>query len=150
MKYKSKDGEAGYPGNLDLSVNIYFNNGYIFFFLYKILILNQITYWLLNNNSLRIDYEATTDKPTIVNLTNHTYFNLKGAGNGDITDHYLKLNSDQLVEIDKGLIPTGNLLAVLNTPFDFKRFKKISQSINDKSNIQIKYGNGLDHCFKIN
>lgn len=77
----------------------------------------------MNEDSLRIDYEATTDKPTVINPANHAYFNLKGHGKGDITDHFLKIFSDKIVEVNEGLIPTGNLLPVKDTPFDFKKYK---------------------------
>jgi len=101
LTYLSKDGEAGYPGNLEL----------------------QVTYWLLNNNSIKIDYVAKTDKATVLNPTNHSYFNLKGNGKGDILDHHVKIHSDKILEANNGLIPTGNFYSVENTPFDFRKMK---------------------------
>ena len=97
MSYKAKDGEEGYPGNLDI----------------------KITYQLTNSNEIVVDYLATTDKATPVNLTQHTYFNLKGEGEGDILSHELMLNAKKFTPVDKGLIPTGELRDVAGTPFDF-------------------------------
>jgi len=109
----------------------------------------KVTYWLLNENALRIDYSATVkDKPTILNLTNHTYFNLEGEDTEKaITGHHLKINSDYILENDTTSIPTGTFLPVENTPFDFKKFKKIESGINDTDNNQISIGKGYDHCF---
>ena len=125
LSYLSRDMEEGYPGNLNVSV----------------------TYFISNENSLEFEYVATSDKKTVVNLTQHSYFNLKG--DGDILDHELMLNASKYVPIDSTLIPTGELPPVEDTPFDFTISKKIGQDIDD-DHQQIKYGNGFDHCWIIN
>ena len=99
LHYLSKDGQEGYPGNLDVTV----------------------TYVLTNNNELKVDFDAATDKPTICNLSQHSYFNLKGHGNGDILDHQLMINADYFTPVDEALIPTGRLLPVKATPMDFTK-----------------------------
>ncbi|MBN1154441.1 galactose mutarotase [candidate division KSB1 bacterium] len=127
LSYLSEDGEEGYPGNLTV----------------------KVIYTLTNDNTLQIDYEATTDQPTIVNLTNHSYFNLKDAGATPILDHELMLDADYITPVDKTLIPTGELRPVSGTPFDFTTSTPIGARI-DAEDQQIKFGLGYDHNFVIN
>ncbi len=127
LTYLSKDGEEGYPGNLSV----------------------KVIYKLTNENELRINYEATTDQPTVCNLTNHTYFNLKDAGVSSILDHELMLDADYLTPVDATLIPTGELQPVAGTPFDFKTPTAIGARINAEDE-QIKFGLGYDHNFVLN
>lgn len=120
---RSPDGEEGYPGNLDASV----------------------TYTLTNDDELKVEFSATTDAPTVVNLTNHNYWNLKGAGAGDILGHELTLAADKYLPVDDGLIPTGELTDVKGTPLDFTSPRRIGERIK-----QIKADPvGYDYCFAL-
>ncbi len=123
LNYLSKDGEEGYPGNLDVTVN----------------------YILNKDNELIIDYKAITDKTTHLNLTNHSYFNLSGNFNNNILNHELWLNSNTFIPTDNEAIPFGTIDSVINTPFDFTKRKKIGERINEK-NQQLINGKGYDHC----
>jgi len=127
LKYLSKDMEEGYPGNLNTTV----------------------TYEIKNDNSIEIIYEAQTDKTTIVNLTQHSYFNLSGDFNQSILNHKIKINADLFLPVNKSLIPTGEKSDVSMTPFDFRNFKNIEKDINT-DDLQLNYGNGYDHCWVLN
>jgi len=127
LSYLSKDMEEGYPGNLE----------------------TKVTYTLNNKDELSVNYEATTDKPTIVNLTQHSYFNLTADFDQDILGHELVINADSFLPVDNTLIPTGEFRDVTGTPFDFKTSKAIGIHI-DNENIQLKNGLGYDHCWVLN
>lgn len=127
FSYLSKDGEEGYPGNLTVKVK----------------------YTLTAANEVHLDYSATTDKTTVTNITNHTYFNLNGAGNGDILGEQLTLNASHYTPVDAGLIPTGVLEPVANTPFDFTKPAVIGSRINQAGNQQLKFAGGYDHNWVI-
>ena len=122
LSYLSEDGEEGYPGNLKVTVK----------------------YVWTNDNALEIHYKANTDKPTVVNLTSHGYFNL--AGKGDILGHELMINAEEMTPVDSGLIPTGEITKVEGTPFDFRALKAVGKDIA-ADDQQIEYGPGYDHNF---
>jgi aldose 1-epimerase len=122
LTYLSKDGEAGYPGNLTV----------------------KVTYTLEDDNALKLSYSASTDKSTVINLTNHSYFNLNGAGDKTITDHLVTIEANEFTPVDSTLIPTGKLQRVAGTPFDFRKPKLIGANIND-ADPQLKNGKGYDH-----
>lgn len=128
LHYLSKDMEEGYPGNLDVTV----------------------TYTLTDADELKIEYAATTDKPTVCNLTNHSYFNLAGQGQGDHSQHRLMINADAFTPVwDEGAIPTGEILAVRGTPMDFTHPTAIGLRIDDDYD-QLQFGNGYDHNYVLN
>ena len=123
LAYHSLDGEEGYPGALDIAVT-----------------------YTLTGDALRLEYEATTDAPTILNPTQHTYFNLAGEGSGDVLGHRLRIAAGRFVEVDAALSPTGHLAPVEGTPFDFREPRPIGARIRE-AHSQIVIGRGYDHCF---
>ena len=127
LTYTSADGEEGYPGTLT----------------------TEVIYTLTDANELKIDYHATTDKKTIINLTQHTYFNLTGNANQDILNHQLMMDAPQFLPVDKTLIPTNELKSVANTPFDFNTLTSIGSRIG-QDDEQLKFGMGYDHCWVLN
>ena len=127
LRYTSSDMEEGYPGNLDV----------------------KVTYTLTKDDELRVRYEAETDKKTIINLTQHSYFNLSAGLSRDILSHEITINSDSYLPVYQTLIPTGELRDVGGTPFDFRESKRIGDDINNEDK-QLNYGNGYDHCWVLN
>ncbi len=127
LMHVSDDGDEGYPGTLTATV----------------------VYTWTDSNELRIDYTATTSKPTVINLTNHSYFNLSAGTTPTIIDHELELSADRFTPVDKGLIPTGELRSVEGTPFDFRKARRIGQEIA-AADEQITFGGGYDHNFVLN
>src|SRR5690606_14706134 len=126
LKYLSKDGEEGFPGNLNV----------------------KVTYSLTDENELKMDYEATTDKKTVVNLTNHAFFNLNGEGAGTILNHTLQIFADEYTPVNSDLIPPG-IEKVGGTPLDFLNPTKIGERINQQ-NQQLNNADGYDHNFILN
>jgi aldose 1-epimerase len=126
LSLHSPDGEEGYPGNMDVSVR----------------------YTLTNQNEVRVKYRANSDRKTIVNLSQHSYFNLRGEGNGTALDHHIQISASQFIPVDKNLSPTGEIRSVAGTPFDFLESRPISSSIRS-SYDQIRLGRGYDHCYAI-
>lgn len=124
LHYTSPDGEENYPGTLSVDV----------------------VYTLQKDNALRIDYRATTDKATVINLTNHTYFNLSGMKR-DVLNQELMMKADKFLPTDKTQIPTGELRSVTGTAFDFTKFTAVGTRISDTTDTQIRYGSGYDHCW---
>jgi len=127
LRYTSADGEEGYPGTLHATV----------------------TYTLTDRNELAIEYQATTDKPTPINLTNHSYFNLAGEGSGTVLGQVVTIDADRYVPVDSTFIPTGDLASVNGTPFDFRKPTAIGARI-DQPDPQLKNGHGYDHTFVLN
>jgi len=127
LSYVSPDGEEGFPGNLEVTA----------------------VYTLTDRNALKLEFTARTDRPTVVNLTHHSYFNLGGQGSGDILGHIVYINANQTTPVVKGLIPTGELADVTGTPFDFRQSTAIGARINDPDPV-LQYGPGYDHNWVIN
>lgn len=125
--YESEDGCNGFPGNVSV----------------------KVVYTLTDNDELTLDYFAETDRKTVINLTNHAYFNLNGFDSGDILNHLIMINADKFTPIDENSIPTGELAPVKATPFSFTEEKPIGRDI-EKDDLQLKNGNGYDHNFCIN
>lgn len=128
LNLKSADGEEGYPGNVEV----------------------QVTYILDNEDRLTMEYSGTTDKTTLINLTNHNYYNLSGDGERRIEGHTLRMNSDKICEMGEGSIVTGRLIEVGGTPFDFRLEKALGKDIDDRTNEQIAKGCGYDHMWVLN
>lgn len=127
LQYISEDGEEGYPGTLKVKVH----------------------YILTDNNELKIDYTASTDKETPINLTNHAFFNLGGAASGSINDHKLLIEANSYTPVDSTLIPNGEITPVKKTPFDFRESKSIGKDLSENDK-QLDYGQGYDHNFVLN
>jgi len=127
LAYRSRDGEEGFPGNLDV----------------------RVQFTLTDKNDLRIDYWAETDKATVINLTNHSFFNLAGEGNGDVMNYVVRLDADRFTPVNASMIPTGELKAVEGTPFDFRKPARIGARIHE-DDPQLKIAKGFDHNYVLN
>jgi aldose 1-epimerase len=127
LNYISKDGECGFPGNLEV----------------------EVYYQLTQENNLKIEYRARTDTKTVINLTNHSYFNLKGHSQKEIKDHLIYINADYYTPVNEGMIPTGEIIEVKNTPFDLRAINELSKTI-DINNKQLNLTGGYDHNFVLN
>lgn len=127
LGYLSKDGEEGFPGNVTV----------------------QVTYTLTEDGELRIDYAAETDKPTIINLTNHSFFNLAGEGHGNVFNHVVTIDADRFVPVNANMIPTGKLQPVAGTPFDFRHPAAIGAHVHD-DDPQLRIAKGYDHTYVLN
>ncbi len=127
LRYRAADGEQGYPGNLDVIV----------------------VYTLTEDNEIVVHFRAVTDQPTPVNLTQHSYFNLAGAGAGDVLAHEMTIDADRFVPVDAGAIPLGPLAPVTGTPFDFRQPRPIGERIGQPDK-QLRHGTGYDHCWVLN
>jgi aldose 1-epimerase len=127
LQYTSPDQEDGYPGNVEV----------------------KVTFALNNNNEWIIEYHAVADRETVINLTQHNFYNLAGEGNGDILGHHLVINADNTTDVDKNLIPTGKVNSVADTPFDFRKITAIGSRI-DADNQQLSFGKGYDHNWILN
>ena len=125
--YLSKDMEEGYPGNLNV----------------------EVVYKLTKDNALEIEYKATTDKTTVVNMTQHSYFNLEGHKNLNVEGHILSMNADGYLPVDQYAIPKGHIEDVAKSPFDFRKATPVGERVNEKHQ-QLKFGNGYDHCWVLN
>ena len=128
LTYRAEDGEEGFPGNITC----------------------KVVMKLTDDNAIDIQYEAETDKPTIVNMTNHSYFNLSGNPANPATDHILYVNADSITPVDSTFMTTGEMMAVTETPFDFNTPKTIAPDVTNFENEQIKFGNGFDHNWVLN
>jgi len=128
LEHFSPDGEEGYPGNLKVTV----------------------TYRLTPEGALSIEYTAATDATTLVNMTNHAYFNLRGEGDGTVLDHELQLLADQFTVVNPGLIPTGEIRSVEGTPFDFRNTRRIGDALAGEDDEQLRFAGGFDHNFVLN
>lgn len=127
LTYTSKDGECGFPGNLEV----------------------EVYYQITEDNKFKIEYRAETDEDTVINLSNHSYFNLKGHGQDKISDHLVYINADYYTPVDKRMIPTGEIRKVEDTPFDFRAINELAKTIND-DNEQLNLAGGYDHNFVLN
>lgn len=124
FKYVKPDMQDGFPGNVTM----------------------YVTYALTPANEFTVSYKATTDKPTVINLSHHSFFNLKGEGEGDILDHQMTIYADGLIPVGEDLIPTGEIMPVAGTPFDFNTPHAIGERVNE-DNVQLYNGGGYDHCW---